>query len=157
MLYHASTNKDLTSLEPKRTLSRDVYIGDYVFATSDYRLAAMYLVTRGRPILLNVKESIPRIVICSNAKEYIESDTGGAIYTLPGETFHKTPQEGLEDSELVSEVAVKTVSKKVYETSLAALKEAGVEIYFVGEEQFDGILSNKNEAEIVTRFSPYQQ
>ena len=157
LLYHASANKDLRLIEPKKTLSRDVCIGDYVFATSNKRLAAMYLATRGKPILLNVRSTAPRVIICTNTEEYIEYDKGGAIYTIPASSFRRTPQEGLEDSELVSEVAVKPISKKVYETSLEAMQEAGVEVYFVSREQFDEILRNKNEADVVAKLTPYQQ
>jgi hypothetical protein len=42
-------------------------------------------------------------------------------------------------------VTVKPLSKRVYTTSLDALKEAGIEIYFVNKTQFDNILLNKNE------------
>ena len=155
VLYHTSTNKDLEVIEPQRTLSSNVYIGDYVFATSNHKLAAMYLVARGTPILLNIKTAMPHLIICANPEEYRIRDRGGAIYTIPAESFHKTPQKGLEDSGLVSEVAITPISKKVYETSIEALREEGVEIYFVSKEQFDEIVNKKNEAEIIARLTAY--
>lgn len=48
-LYHASAQKNLKVLKPQRTLFHDEYIGDFVFATSDRRMAAMYLATKGVP------------------------------------------------------------------------------------------------------------
>ena len=133
-LYHASPKKHLTEIQTKRTLSRDLYIGDFVFATSDVRLAAMYLATKGNAILVNVKTKKPTIVICNNAKDYLLNDKGGAIYRVPGNTFIKSPQEGLEDSEMVSEVGVTPIDTQVYLSSLDAMKEMGITIYFVNEK-----------------------
>jgi len=156
LLYHASTNKNLTLIKPQKTLSKDRYIGDYVFATSDKKIAVMYLVTKGTPILMNVKSGAPRIIICAEPDEYIEHDKGGAIYEVPSDNFMKTPQEGLEESELVCKVAVRPVSKKVFATSISALSDAQVEIYFVTQAQYESIIMNKNEAEIISTLTPYR-
>ena len=156
-LYHSSTNKDLELLEPQRTLSKDIYIGDYVFATSDKRLAAMYLATRGTPILLNTNVKNPQIIISANAKEYVKHDVGGAIYSVPAEYFKKTPQTGLEDSERVSEITVHPSAKTVYESSIAAMREMGVTVYFVSQKQFDEIIRTKNEDHIISKLAPYLQ
>jgi hypothetical protein len=154
MLYHASPNKNLAILEPKRTLSKDRFVGNFVFATSDRKLAAMYLANNGVPVLLNVKEG-PRIIICSNADTYIQNDKGGAIYEVPADSFQPTPQAGLEDSEVVSEVPVVPLNKTIYQTSLDAMKEMGVQVYFVAKDVFDEIVKNKNESEIVAKLKPY--
>jgi hypothetical protein len=156
VLYHASPIKNLRIIKPKKTLSRDIYIGDYVFATSDIRLAAMYLATKGNATLMNVKADIPTIVICSEQKDYLASDKGGAIYTVPATTFKKTPQEGLEDSELISSVAVKPLSKKVYERSIDALKEMGIVIYFVNNSTFNKLVRTKDEAKIISSLQPFR-
>lgn len=156
MLYHASTNKNLTRIKPQRTLSKDKYIGDYVFATSDKKLAAMYLATRGVPTLMNTKSSSPRILIFAESTEYIRRDIGGAIYQVPRDSFKKTPQTELEDSELVSEVEVKPIRKKVYSSSISALQEAGIDIYFVDQTQFDEFIKSKNEAEVIAHLEPFR-
>ena len=155
ILYHASPHKDLKTIQPKRTLSRDVYIGDYVFATSDIRLAAMYLATKGTAILLNVDYEVPRVVICSEANDYIANDKGGAIYTVPATSFTNTPQKGLEKSELVSKVAVKPIDKKLYERSLDAMKEANIAVYFVNPEKFNKLVDAKDESAILSSLTPY--
>lgn len=154
MLYHASPIKNLAILEPKRTLSKDRFIGNFVFATSDRKLAAMYLANKGVPVLLNVKDS-PRIIICSEADEYIKNDIGGAIYELPDGSFRQTPQAGLEDSEVISEVPVRPLNKTIYQTSLDAMSESGIKVYFASKEVFDEILQSKNEAAIVGRLKPF--
>lgn len=155
VLYHASPLKNLKIIQPKKTLSRDIYIGDYVFATSNIRLAAMYLATKGIAILLNVKSPKPTIVIRSNPREYISNDKGGAIYAVSDRTFKKSPQEGLEDSEMVSGVSVKPISRQVYSSSLDAMKEKGIVIYFVDEKVFNDIVEAKDESKILKKLNPY--
>lgn len=155
VLYHASPKKNLTEIKPRRTLSRDVYIGDYVFATSDFVLAAMYLATKGNAILMNVKAKDPIIVICNNETDYLSNDKGGAIYTVPISTFRKSPQAGLEESEMVSNVAVTPSDKRVYDSSLEAMKEMGITIYFVNEKVFSKIVAAKDESKIISKLKPF--
>ena len=154
-LYHSSPKKQLTEIQPRRTLSGDAYIGDFVFATSDPRLAAMYLATKGNAILLNVKTKKPRIVICNNPINYLLKDMGGAIYNIPISTFRKSPQKGLEDSEMVSEVAVIPIEKQVYARSIDAMKDMGVSVYFVNEKMFNKIVQNKEEDKIIAELRPF--
>lgn len=155
VLYHASPVKDLRKIEPKRTLSRDIYIGDYVFATSDIKLAAMYLATKGNAILMNVEAETPVIVICNNPEDYLAHDSGGAIYIVPATTFKKTPQEGLEKSERVSKVAVTPVDKRVYKHSIDAMKETGIVIYFVNQKTFNSLVQAKDEDKILASLQPF--
>lgn len=126
-----------------------------MFAISDIRLAAMYLATKGTAILMDVKTDKPRIVICSSPENYLPNDKGGAIYTVPANTFKQSPQEGLEDSEMVSGVSVKPISKKVYTTSLDAMKKMGITIYFVDENKFNKIVLAKNEDTIISGLKPF--
>lgn len=155
VLYHASPVRDLKLIQPKRTLSRDVYIGDYVFATADKRLAAMYLATRGNATLMNVATAVPTIVICNNLKDYLAHDQGGAIYKVPAATFEETPQEGLQTSELVSKVAVKPLDKTIYKYSIDAMRDMGIAIYFVSKEVFDSLAQTKDEAKILESLQPF--
>jgi len=155
VLYHASPDKNLIVIRPQKTLSRNIYIGDYVFATSDIKLAAMYLATKGNATLMNIEAEIPYIVICNNPKDYIKKDRGGAIYTLPSTTFKKTPQAGLEKSELVSRVAVKPIDRKVYKLSIDVMKKMGIVIYFVHKDTFDNLVQAKDENKILTLLRPF--
>ena len=154
-LYHASPYKDLQKIQPQRTLSKDMYIGDYVFATSDIKLAAMYLVTRGNATLMNTDAMLPFIVIRNNPKDYVANDMGGAIYIVPDTTFKKSPQEGLEKSELVSSVAVTPIDKIIYRRSIDAMKEMGIVIYFVTKEIFDKLVLSKEESKIFATLLRY--
>jgi hypothetical protein len=149
ILYHASTNKDLGVINPKRTLSKDKYIGDFVFATADKVLAIMYLATRGYATLMNSKDTQPNIVVCADQSRYQADDKGGAIYELPEESFIDTPQKELNGYEFVSVKPVKPLSKSVYEKSLYAMNEAGIIIRFVDEQTFSSLIGNPKQAELI--------
>lgn len=156
VLYHSSPNKHLTKIHPQKTLSNDVFIGNFVFATSDIKLAAMYLATKGNATLMNVKAKKPIIVICNNPKDYIDNDKGGAIYTVPASTFVKSPQEGLRDSEVVSSVTVIPIDKQVYASSLDAMQKMGITVYFVKDSVFNEIIEAKNEEIIISKLKPFR-
>ena len=154
-LYHASTDTTLDVIEPRRTLSKDEYIGDYVFATASESLAAMYLATRGNATLMQPEGAKPYIVICNNPDDYIKNDKGGAIYKVPATSFKPTPQEGLEMYELVSETSVKPVDKTLYNSSIIAMRKKDVSIYFVDQQLFNQLLASKNEEKILSSIQPY--
>lgn len=156
-LYHASPHKNLTIIKPQHTKSKDTYIGDFVFATLDRRLAAMYLATKGKGKLLDVEANKPKVIICSTFKDYLKNDKGGAIYTLPSKTFSNSPQTELMDSEIASKVAVKPLSKKVYDSSIKAMEEEGIEVYFVSKKTFDEMLKPKRYKEIISSLTPFSR
>jgi hypothetical protein len=146
VLYHASPAKDLKIIQPKKTLSNDKYIGDYVFATSNRVLAAMYLAVKGYATLMNAEDE-PYSIICGGKEEYLSKDKGGAIYTVFASTFEATPQAGLERSEQVSKISVKPIEKVEYQSSIDAMREAGAKIYFVKEDEFKKLVDAKYERE----------
>lgn len=154
-VYHASPDVNLKTIIPKRTMSKDKYIGDFVFATTDKKLAAMYLATRGIATLMHHVSDTPFIVMSSSSDEYLQSDAGGAIYTLPGATFEPTPQHELSESEMVSKVMVEPLDKEVYKTSIEAMKHHGVAIYFVDQPTFKCIVATKNQQEAVSTLQPF--
>jgi len=154
-LYHASQIKNLKIIKPQRTLSNNQYIGDFVFATKDIKLATMYLATKGLYTLMET-DNEPHIVIVSDVKDYLKNDKGGAIYTLPSEGFIKTPQKGLEKYELVSKKAIKPVDIKVYAKSLDAMKEMGIKIYFVDMDTFNKINQPNKGQKIISSLKSYK-
>lgn len=74
ILYHASSHKNLPVIKPQKTLSKDIYIGEYVFATSNPKLAAMYLVTLGTRTIMNTPARPHHILIGADAKLFSEQD-----------------------------------------------------------------------------------
>ena len=106
--------------------------------------------------MANQTDKKPVLVICNSPEEYISADEGGAIYTVPIDTFMKSPQEGLEDSELVSDVEVTPIYKQIYATSLEAMKERGITIYFVNSQIFNKIIKAKDEQKIISTLKAFQ-
>jgi len=156
ILYHASTNRDLEVIEPKRTLSHNKYIGDYVFATADKILATMYLATRGFATLMSTQNTQSNIVICADPGIYQEGDVGGAIYELSSLSFTESPQKDLNDYEFVSMQAVKPLSKVVFEKSLQAMSDAGIIIRFVDEQTFEHLLRSPHQTEMIKKLPIYK-
>ena len=140
-LYHGSGVVDLKEILPKRTLSKDKYIGDFVFATRSKLLAIMYTAVKGHYSIMNTKGKSPYIVICAEPSEYKAKDIKPvAIYKVPAESFTQSPQKELSEYELVSTIAVNTVSSEVYESSLEAFSKNRIDVYFVNKELFDKIV-----------------
>ena len=137
VLYHASTNPNLEFIKPQKTMSKDKYIGEYVFATKDKTLAAMYLGPKGFGKIMNYETSSPNIMICGDQEDYIAKDKGGAIYKVDASLFSKSPQTELKDSELASEQAVKPMSKEVFDNSLLAMDEMGIKVKFIDRQTFE--------------------
>lgn len=156
VLYHASPHTNLSVIKPKHTLSKDKYIGDYVFATADHRLATMYLATKGVATLMNTDKGL-WIAICCNEAKYLNQDRGGAIYELPADTFSETPQRGLSDYELVSKAPVKPINKTINKKSLDAMLDLGINIYFVDALTFEKLVADKNKRpKILSTLHPYR-
>ena len=158
LLFHASAVKGLKVLNPKRTLSKDKYIGDFVFATPSKPMASMYLAPReGGTILIEAFNDEPYAVINNTSKKFQQVDRGGSIYTVSSTSFSKTPQEELIGPELVSILPVVPISEKVYDTSLSAMKEQNVKVFFVNNDLFHKIQSAKDHGiEILSTLTPYQ-
>jgi putative flippase GtrA len=155
VLYHASSRLDLKIIKPHKTLSNDEYIGDYVFATANKELAVMYLASKGKATLMNTKSQPSRIIICDDEKQYIKNDKGGAVYELSPKGFQPTSQTGLSEFEKVSEQAVTPLRKNVYASSLEAMREHDITIYFVNKKIFDELVAAKDEDEIINQLKPY--
>lgn len=155
VLYHASPDKSLTIINPRKTLSKNDYIGDYVFATSNKKLAVMYLATKGNATYMEPQAKQPYIVISSDSNKYLATDRGGAVYSVSANSFEKTPQTGLEDYEMVTKNSVKPIGKEVYKTSVEAMRKYGIEIYFVDWPKFNEIIKAKDKDRILVSIEPY--
>ncbi|MDZ7786261.1 MAG: hypothetical protein U5L95_04030 [Candidatus Saccharibacteria bacterium] len=154
-LYHASGQKNLSELTPQPTKSNDEYIGDYVFATKNYKMALMYLVPKGLPTLMS-PENEPNIVICSTPQAFKEKDKGGAIYTVPADNFQPTPQGALSNYEMVSQKPVKPTSKDTYQSVFTALHRADIKIRFVSYATFNKLLRHPRQKQLITELPTHK-
>lgn len=149
-------NKDLTVLEPQRTLSKDEYIGNYVFATKNRLYALMYLAPNAAGTKLMEVHGNPYMVINGTVEAYQKLDKGGAIYSLPYSSFEESPQAELGDSEYVSRTSVTPLGKETYDSSLTALLDAGVAVYFMDDVAFAKIVdAGVDSRAALKEFEPY--
>jgi hypothetical protein len=156
LLYHASTFTKLRVIKPHQTLYKNGRpMGKFVFASYNVKYAAMYLVRNGNYTLMNAKGKKPYIIIRANQKHYLENDQPGAIYTLSDKTFIKTPQQGLEKTERVSNESVEVIDKRIFSSSIEGMIEMGITIYFVNRKTFKLLLDTKDDKKILPQLTPY--
>lgn len=151
ILYHASQKKNLKQLKPQKTLSDNKYIGEFVFATSNKKLAVMYLVPKGIATLMNPHESNPNIVICAESENFLRLDIGGAIYEIPGKNFTQSPQIGLIAYEMVSTKTVKPLNALVFDSTIDALLLNGIKIRFTTEKIFKSLIRNPDQDKMIEK------
>lgn len=155
VLYHSSPVKNLKILNTSPTLSNNVNIGNYLFATENKLLALMYLMPQGFPIMMDSKKNNPTVVIAGNTEEVLSMDHGGSVYVLDDKNFIETPQKGLSDYERVSKVSVKPIREIKVEDTINSLIEAGVSIYFVDDNVFNDLIRNPKQKELITKLNKF--
>ncbi len=137
VLYHASSNKDITEFEPRAETVRDPNEGPVVFATPDKAGATRFLVpTNDSWTQISTYDGV-RTIIISDRERFEAMDAGGAIYAIPSDTFHCDASKSA--TEWTSRVPVRPTGKTEYESAFKAMLDAGVQVYFVDGPTFDAI------------------
>lgn len=160
-LYHGSSQSGLKVIHPKRALSKDEYIGGFVFASHNKTLAIMYTTAKGFYSLMSADSSPAYIVICADENEYKykQNDKEVSIYTLPSDSFEESPQEELQEYEFVSRQSVVPESFEIYPNALTAFSQNNIDVYFVNKQVFDQIIAARGEdrAEYLKSVAKYTQ
>lgn len=149
VLYHSSPNINIDIFEPRKEKVRDPEEGPVVFATPDKALAAAFLVrTDGSWVKIgrftDGKNQTPWHLVTKNKRRFRRLDKGGAIYHLPAAGFSSDPNKGMGDMEWTSRKAVRPLKKDVYTSGEQAMKELGVNLYFVNRRTFRSINKSKD-------------
>ncbi len=149
VLYHSSPNIDIEIFEPRKEKVRDPEEGPVVFATPDKALAAAFLVrTDGSWVKIgrfsDGKTQTPWHLVTKNKRRFRKSDKGGAIYHLPPEGFSSNLDKGMGDVEWTSTSKVKPIKKEVFPSGEQAMKDLGVNVYFVNRKIFNAINKSKD-------------
>lgn len=136
VVYHGSTDKNIEKFEPRSTKVRDRAEGPKVFATSDKRMASVFIAgvddSWGNS---GMTDGVPYMVI-SDRQRFEEIDTGGAIYHLPSDTFTTDPHKGLGEIEWTSGGSVEPIDREEHESALDAMLNYGVQVFFVDVETY---------------------
>ncbi|MDO8686790.1 MAG: hypothetical protein Q7K11_01095 [Candidatus Berkelbacteria bacterium] len=136
-LYHGSQHKGLEEVEPRKKTSRDPEEGELVFATQDLAIATIFMTKAHRSS--GAFGDVTYVSIIEPREGFIKNDNGGHIYVLPSDTFICDPNKGLGVYEWTSKEKVKPVRKIEYLSTLDAMIENGVQVYFIDEETFEKI------------------
>jgi hypothetical protein len=141
-LFHASPLTDILEFEPRNEYPRYTGEANLVFATRHEELAAMFLSPRNINTEIGIYDNEYIIFINADEATYAEQDQGGAIYSLPVETFETDTDNGMREDEWYSKSPVKPINKTVYKTSIEAMKMFNVKRYFVDDDTFQKIRSD---------------
>ena len=132
-MYHGSAHKNIEELEPKNQSVRDLEEGEVIFATPDLALATIFMINSRFQTGSGKFNDVAYCYIVSSREEFIEKDKGGHIYVLPSDSFENDPHKGLGFDEWTSKQKVKPVKTIEYDSTLNAMIENGVQVYFVDE------------------------
>ena len=143
MLYHGSLDRKIKELEPRAIGVRDQGEGPVIFAAIDPGLASIFIT----PTYQYGKSgrfcnTCPYYYVYSNKEKYKSIDKGGSIYFLPIDSFTTNPAKGLGTNEWTSKERVKPLYKIDFESSLQAMLNFGVQVFFVTNEIFERIQSS---------------
>lgn len=145
ILYHASEWQGIEEFEPRAESIRDPQEGPVIFATPDRAYALQFLVPGDdRESKRGYYNGIPTIIIRGSLGEFIKRDKGGWLYHLPSGAFDFDPKKSMRDKEWTSRVPVKPIESEHYPSTVDALIDAGVQVYFVDDALFTKICSEKN-------------
>jgi hypothetical protein len=144
VLYHGSNDKKITEFEPRISKGQGEKFGANVYATHDFATAVVFMskphawMTTGH-FHDNAESDFLYVVIATSKEEFKKMDNGGSVYSLPSGTFERNPEALMDIFEWASQVSVKPIDQKNYNSSLDAMIENWVQVYFVNQELFDKI------------------
>ena len=156
VLFHATRNSDIEIFEPRSEKTRNEFEGPKVFGTPSRALAGIFLVESDDSwVQSGIMDEVPYIII-SDEERYRNLDNGGAVYSLPNDTFDNDPEKGLREFEWTSNERVRPTEKEVVPSALNDMLVHGVRIYFVSKETYRDILDSPDNSEsIIKGLIPY--
>lgn len=145
-LYHGSPRGDIEEFIPKISSGSGEAAGPQVYASQDRLIATIFTCNlRGIRWGVRMIGTTLHVSIVLTREEFMERDTGGYIYVLPSDSFVSDSSIGLGEDEWASPVPVKPLRKIRIESSLNAMLESSVKVYFVTLDQYLKMISMQNE------------
>lgn len=141
VLYVSTQTSGIDTLTPRKGNLRDENEGAVIFSTPDIALATMFLIDGHHDswVKIGYYGEIPCAVICMDRDEFVKRDKGGVMYEVPSDSFDFDPNLGMGNKEWTSKVPVKTTKEQKYASSLDAMIDNGVQVYFVDRPTFEAI------------------
>ena len=152
LLYHGSPACALQIIEPRQKNIRHSNEGPVVFANEQFEFALMFMSPRADDSWTfkfghQINTDITWYYIISDEQRFTENDTGGSVYEVQSDTFYQETDFGMR-TEWVSKESVGIVKEYHFESTLRALLEHGVNVYFVNRELFQEIKNTPGRARI---------
>jgi hypothetical protein len=140
-LYIGTQTKGIKEITPKEGNYRDKNEGAVIFSTPDKALASIFMMPNHNDSWTKIGYygKILTVVICMDRDEYIKNDRGGSVYEVSSDSFDYNSNMGMGDKEWTSSEPVKPIGEIDYTSSLDAMIDNGVLIYFVDKKTFDEI------------------
>lgn len=142
-VFHGSPCGDIQEFSPRVSLGSGEPHGALVYASNDRAVAAMFTADVGGPWSTGSVGDTLYAIIPKSRKDFVARDRGGFIYQLPGGTFSSDRSRGMGSREWASPVAVVPVSVSRVPSSLDAMIEHGVQVYFVDPELYRQMLASE--------------
>lgn len=141
LLYISAQTSGITELVPQKGRYRDQKEGPVIFSTPDKALASAFLVKNHNSSWMKIGYygDILVVAIDSDKETFLESDTGGSVYTVSSKTFDFDPNKGMGEKEWTSVDSVKPIAEIQYPSALEAMIENGVQVYFIDTETLRSI------------------
>ncbi|MCH7641227.1 hypothetical protein IID22_03460 [Patescibacteria group bacterium] len=139
VLYHASDNRNIEVMEPRKESIRDPKEGPVVFADPDKAAVTKFIVPYNDKWTKKGRFGDVHYHVIQGRERYEELDTGGTIYHLNPETFEHNLEFGGSGDEWTSKVAVKPIGRDDYASGLQAQLDNGIQVFFVDDETFERI------------------
>jgi hypothetical protein len=138
VLYHGSPNQDIAILEPSEESLGHKLPGEYVFATQYKELAVMFLAPKVAPMQMSQFGKHYILIAQCTEQVYRNADKAGAIYELPSDSFQQGGTD-MPEVEWYSSEPIRPKHRDVYASSLDAMDQCGVKVYFVNETTYTAI------------------
>ncbi|MFS8159413.1 MAG: hypothetical protein ACMG6E_04210 [Candidatus Roizmanbacteria bacterium] len=108
--------------------------GPVVFATDNEIEASKFIVPSDDSWSQLSRFNDIHVAIYSDRSRFFRNDKGGAIYTLPSDTFSIDQKFSGSSKEWTSKENVKPIEKIEYASGFKCMLTKGVQVYFVSEE-----------------------
>jgi hypothetical protein len=138
--YHGSPNSDLEELEP-RPVSFLEDKQELLFACPDIAGATLFLTRIYDDISKKGYSHDGYYIVIGDKEKFLEMDKGGTVYVLPDASF--TTDERFWGREWGSKEKLKPIHKIHFGSSLRAMIENGVKVYFTDPETFEQKIKGK--------------
>lgn len=142
VLYHGSETEVEDELHPAAEHHRDVEEGSVVFGTPDAAFATMFMSPRPDDSWTERgRYNGVYYFACDDESRFLKGDNGGFIFALSPDNFDCDEKKSMGRCEWIARESVEPIGKRSYPSTLEAMIENGVQVYFIDRETLDRMKS----------------